>query len=194
VAAIASLFVLGFASCSSDDGDVARTTAATAATSASGVASTEPPGPGPIPNVAGDGDGPSLEDQLAAATIPPAPEDCRSADIDAVTEVIGTEVAFTVGQIDPSNRSLCRYVDTAEITLVRVLVTDAAGDPNAADSFAALADDPAAVSIDETTVQVERGAAHLDGNLVEVTVEADAIADDTAAGDAALSLLSILAG
>jgi hypothetical protein len=29
---------------------------------------------------------------------------------------------------------------------------------------------------------------------VEVTVEADAIADDTAAGDAALSLLSILAG
>lgn len=183
--------------CSGDDGDEARTTVASAATTTSdsnAVASTEPPRPGPIPNVAGDGQGPSVEDQLAAATIPLAPEDCRSADVLAVTDIIGTEVAFTIGQLDPSGRSLCRYVDVDETTLVRVLVTGAAGDPTAADSFAELSADPTAVMIDETTVQVGRVAARLDGALVEVTVEPDAIADDAAAGDAAVSLLPVVAG
>jgi hypothetical protein len=183
--------------CSGDDGDEALTTVAAVATATSdstAVGSTEPLRPGPIPNVAGDGQGPSVEDQLAAATIPLAPEDCRSADVIAVTEVIGTEVAFTIGQLDPSGRSLCRYVDVDESTLVRVLVTGAAGDPTAAESFAELSADPAAVMIDETTVQVGRLAARLDGALVEVAVEPDAVADDAAAGDAAVSLLAVVAG
>ena len=184
-------------SCSGDDADDenAATTSATPVATAESTATdgTEPPRPGPVPGAAGDGNGPSVEDQLAAATIPPSPEDCRSAGVDAVTEIIGTEVAFTIGQFDPSGRSLCRYVDASETTLVRVLVTEAAGDPTAADSFAELGADPAAEPIDATTLRVGRLAARFDGSLIEVTVTPDAVADETAAGDAAVALLGVVA-
>jgi hypothetical protein len=189
------------ASCSGDDDgadDDPATTIATTGSAATGsddaAATSEPPRPGPIPNVAGDGQGPSVEDQLAAATIPLSPEDCRSADVAAVTDVIGTEVAFTIGQLDPSGRALCRFVDTDEVTLVRVLVTDPAGDPTADESFAEFSGDPAAVMIDERTVQVGRLAARLDGALVAVTVEPEAVADDASAGEAAAALLAVVAG
>jgi hypothetical protein len=192
------LAVAGITSCSgdndSDDAGTSAPSAATAGATSTEVGASEPPRPGPIPNVAGDGDGPSVEDQLAAATIPLAPEDCRSADVDAVTDVIGTEVAFTVGQIDPSGRSLCRYVDSDETTLVRVLVTGAAADPVAADAFAELSAEPEAVLIGATTVRVGRLAARLDGALIEITVEPDAVLDDAEAGEAALSLLDVVAG
>jgi hypothetical protein len=190
----ALVFTVWASSCSGDDDGVAATTAPSPAASVTDdPGATESPRPGEIPNVAGDGDGPSVEEQLAAATIPPAPEDCRSADVDAVTGVIGTEVAFTIGQLDPSGRALCRYVDADETTLVRVLVTEPTGDPAAGDSFAELSADPAAVMIDDTTVRIGRQAARLDGALVEVTVEADAMADDAAAGDAAVALLAVVA-
>jgi hypothetical protein len=190
------------ASCSGDDDGDGRDDVRAAIASATTIAPvgsvavevTEPVRPGPVPNAAGDGQGPSVEDQLAAATIPLAPEDCRSADVGSVTEIIGTDVAFTIGQLDPSGRSLCRFVDADETTLVRVLVTSAEGDPTAADSFAELAADPSAVAVDDTTVQVGRLAARLGGALVEVRVEPDAISDEAAAGDAAVALLVVVGG
>jgi hypothetical protein len=195
VAGIGALAFLALASCSDDARTATTPVAATTGSTldSTDVASTERPRPGAVPNVAGDGGGPSVEDQLAAATIPPVPEDCRSADVDAVTAVIGTEVAFTIGQLDPSGRSLCRYVDADEVTLVRVRVTEATGDPTADDSFAALSADPTAVVIDDGTIQVGRLAARLDRALIEVTVESDAVADDASAADAAVSLLAVVA-
>jgi hypothetical protein len=149
--------------------------------------------PLPVPDIGPPDtrDGPPSPDELDPP--PPPPSVCELLDIADVGEVTGTAVTGSEGGTDPSGRDFCVTIDDAGTSLVRIRSTPAGAEATAAyGDLASAAGAEPLPELGETAVSAGAVAALLGATgLLEIAVLEGAGLDDTAATQAAVTLLGL---